>query len=316
MPDLPERLRGIAVGAAVGDALGMPLEFQTPRSPFNLLTEMIDGALPAGSFTDDTEMALALAESLQFADPLDGQDLAGRFTAWYQCNPPDVGVNTSRVLRLITRGTSWEEAAQKVYEGNPDAASNGAVMRCWPLAIARHDNPSLLAAETRLQSEVTHKHPDAVNAAILLNLILQKLVVREESTPPRAALRTAVADCTRQVNLSEEFRLAIDLAPVRLRDDLKNSGWVLHTLESSLWATLTTQSFEEALVQAVNLGSDADTTGTVTGAIAGAMYGLGAIPARWKEKLHGEYPLRSGRIWLAGDFIDLADRLAKMTVVK
>ena len=313
MPDLRDRLRGIAVGAAVGDAMGMPLEFQPPRPAFNLLTEMIDGAIPAGSFTDDTEMALALAESLQFVNPLDGHDLAGRFTAWYQCNPPDVGVNTSRVLRLITQGVSWEEAAQKVYENNPDAASNGAVMRCWPLAIARHDNPSLLAAETRLQSEVTHKHPDAVNAAILLNLILQRIATRDDSVRPHAALREAVADCTRQVNLSEEFRLVVDLAPVRLREDLKNSGWALHTMESALWATQTTRSFEEALVQAVNLGSDADTTGAVAGAIAGAMYGLSAIPARWQEKLHGEYPLRSGRIWLIGDFIDLADRLAKTT---
>jgi ADP-ribosyl-[dinitrogen reductase] hydrolase len=99
---------------------------------------------------------------------------------------------------------------------------------------------------------------------------------------------------------------------MRSRHDLKNTGWVLHTLESSLWAALTTQSFEEALVQAVNLGSDADTTGTVTGTIAGAMYGVNAIPARWKDLLHGEYPLKSGRIWLTQDFINLADKLSNL----
>lgn len=277
-----------------------------------MLTEMINGAIPAGSFTDDTEMALALAESLQFANPLDGQDLAGRFCAWYQCHPPDVGINTANVLRLITRGTPWQEAAGIVYKANPDNASNGAVMRCWPLAIARCENLALLVAETKLQSEVTHKHPDAVNGAILVNLILRKMLLRENSVSPGAALRAAIVECSRQVNLSEEFCMAIDLAPVRLRDDLKNSGWVLHTIESSLWAALTTQSFEEALVQAVNLGSDADTTGSVTGAIAGAMYGLEAIPARWQEKLHGEYPLRSGKIWLVKDFIDLADQLSAL----
>ncbi len=312
MPDLRDRLRGIAVGAVVGDALGMPLEFQPPRPPFNLLTEMVAGAIPAGSFTDDTEMALALAESLQFANPLDGQDLAGRFCAWYQCHPPDVGINTSNVLRLITNGTPWQEAAGIVYKANPDNASNGAVMRCWPLAIARFENLSLLVAETKLQSEVTHKHPDAVNGAILVNLILRKLLLRENSVSPGAALRSAIVECSKQVNLSEEFRMAIDLAPVRLRDDLKNSGWIQHTIESSLWAALTTQSFEEALVQAVNLGSDSDTTGSVTGAIAGAMYGLEAIPSRWQEKLHGEYPLRSGRIWLAKDLIELADKLSTL----
>lgn len=313
MKNLSDRLRGIAVGAAVGDALGMPLEFQTASSPYDMLTEMIPGAIPAGSFTDDTEMALALAESLLHTHPLDGQDLTARFTAWYQCHLADVGINTARVLRMIIQGISWQDAAQKIFDEDPDNASNGALMRCWPLAVTRHQNQALLVAETRLQSEITHKNPDAVNAAILLNLILHKLILRNASTPPSAALRAAIAECTQQVRLTEEFVMAINLAPMRLRDDLKNTGWVLHTLESALWATLTTQSFEEALVQAVNLGSDADTTGSVTGAIAGAMYGLEAIPSRWKDLLHGEYPLKSGHIWLAQDFCDLADQLNKLS---
>jgi ADP-ribosyl-[dinitrogen reductase] hydrolase len=310
MKDYSDRLRGIAVGAAVGDALGMALEFKPASSIYNLLTEMLPGALPAGSFTDDTEMALALAESLQHANPLDARDLAGRFAGWFQSHPADVGISTAKVLRLISQGLSWEEASQKVCDDNPDSAPNGALMRCWPLAVARYQNLALLVAETRLQSEVTHKNPDAVNAAILLNLILRKLTLRESSTPPGAALRAAIVECTSQVTLTEEFSLAISLAPMRSRDDLKNSGWVLHTMESALWAVLTTQSFEEALVQAVNLGNDADTTGSVTGALAGAMYGLSGIPARWKDLLHGEYPLKSGRIWLTQDFIDLADQLS------
>ncbi len=305
-----DRLRGIAVGAAVGDALGMPLEFNPPRSIYHLATEMTGGPLPAGTFTDDTEMALALAESLEVTHPLDGQDLAARFAGWYQSRPSDVGLHTAKVLKLIAHGTPWHDAAKSVQDANPDSAGNGAVMRCWPLAIARHENQSLLVAETRLQSEVTHPHPDSVNGAILLNLILHKLVSRDERTPTDAALRIAVSESLQKVNLSDEFRLLIDLAPMRSRDDLKNTGWVHHTLESALWATLTTRSFEEALVQAVNLGNDADTTGCVVGALAGALYGLDAIPARWKDVLHGEYPLRSGRIWLAQDFIDLADRLS------
>ena len=312
MKNLSDRLQGIAVGAAVGDALGMPLEFQPPSSIHDMLTEMIPGALPAGCFTDDTEMALALAESLQHTNPLDPQDLAGRFAGWYQSHPADVGISTAKVLRLIIQGTPWQEAAQKVCDDNPDSAPNGALMRCWPLAVARHQNLALLVAETRLQSEVTHRNPDAVNAAILLNLILRKLILRGDSTPPGAALRAAIVECSGQVVLTEEFSLAISLAPMRSRDDLKNTGWALHTIESALWATLTTQSFEEALVQAVNLGNDADTTGSVTGAIAGAMYGLSGIPARWKDLLHGEYPLKSGRIWLAQDFCDLADQLSNL----
>ena len=102
--------------------------------------------------------------------------------------------------------------------------------------------------------------------------------------------------------------------PVRMRNDLKNSGWVRHTLETALWATMTTLSFEEALVKAVNLGNDADTGGAITGAIAGALYGLSGIPARWKEAIHGEYPLRSGKLWFLNDFIDLAANKRKFLI--
>ncbi len=305
-----DRLRGIAVGAAVGDALGMPLEFQPPRPVHNLETEMVKGQLPAGSFTDDTEMALCLAESLLIQNPLEGIDLAARFTSWYQSNPPDIGIHTTHVLARIAAGTDWQEAASNAQKANPDSASNGSLMRCWPVAIARHDNPALLVAESRLQSQITHQHNDCINACIFSNMILAKLVHRPSNMHPDGGLRNAIEDGLRKIDFDPEFRLAIDLAPVRTRNELKNTGWVRHTLESALWAVLTTRSFEEALVQAVNLGYDADTTGTVTGAIAGAMYGLSSIPSRWKEALHGEYPIRSGKLWFAADFIDLADKLA------
>jgi ADP-ribosyl-[dinitrogen reductase] hydrolase len=311
-PNQQDRLRGIAVGAVIGDALGMPLEFQSPRSIHHLATEMESGPLPAGTFTDDTEMALALAESLQITSPLDPDDLAGRFTAWFQSHPGDVGIHTSHVLRQIAKGTSWRIAAESVQKANPEAAGNGSLMRCWPIAIARWENPSLLVAESRLQSEITHSHPDCINASIFLNLILHKIIQGSGHQPAGAVLRQSIDSALKQVEFDEDFQIAIKLAPVRAREELSNSGWVRHTMESALWAVLTTQSFEEALVQAVNLGWDADTTGCVTGAIAGAMYGLSAIPARWKDKIHGEYPLRSGKLWFSPDFITLADQLAEL----
>ncbi|MCX6056221.1 MAG: ADP-ribosylglycohydrolase family protein [Chloroflexi bacterium] len=313
MLDYEDRLRGIAVGAVIGDALGMPLEFHPPRPVFDLVTEMEEGPLPAGTFTDDTEMALALAESLLIANPLDGQDLAGRLTAWYQNQPSDIGFHTSKVLNLIANGTPWHEAPEIIFAADPDSSSNGSLMRSWPLAIARWENPSLLVAETKLQAEVTHLHSDSIHGAILVNLIIQKLIHRRANTPPGAAIRQAVASSVQQVNLSDEFRLAVDLAPVRTRDDLKNTGWVVHTVESSLWAVLTTRSFEEALVHVVNLGWDADSSGSVTGAIAGALYGLSGIPSRWQAAIHGEYPLCSGHLWFINDIIKLADQLANLS---
>jgi ADP-ribosyl-[dinitrogen reductase] hydrolase len=310
MEQVTDRLRGIAVGAAIGDALGMPLEFHPPNPVYNLVTEMIRGPLPAGTFTDDTEMALALAESLLLTSPLDTRDLAARFTAWYQSGPDDIGIHTKQVLQLIARGTPWEEASRKIQESEPDSAANGSVMRCWPGAVVRWNSPALLVAESRLQSEITHPHPDCVNACVLVNLILSDLVRRSPGSNSDAALRQAIANAVEQVDLGADFRLVIDLAPVRSRDNLRNTGWVRHTVESALWAVLTTRSFEEALVQAVNLGWDADTTGCVTGAIAGALYGLEGIPSRWREVVHGEYPIRSGKLWFQKDFIELADQLA------
>ena len=117
--DLLDRLAGVAVGAAVGDALGMPLEFGPPRLLGRLVTGMTAGRLPAGSFTDDTEMALALAESLLAHRPLDPGDLAARFTNWYRRSPPDVGVHTARVLGQIANGVGWEAASRAAWQANP-----------------------------------------------------------------------------------------------------------------------------------------------------------------------------------------------------
>lgn len=312
MSDLQDRLRGIAVGAAIGDALGMPLEFHPPRPDYDLETEMIDGPLPAGSFTDDTEMALCLAESLLITSPLDAQDLSGRFLAWYQGHPSDVGIHTSEVMKLIMQGESIKKAAKKVQQRSPDSASNGALMRAWPIAIARHTQPGLLTSETKIQTELTHVHVDCVNGSLFLNFLLYQ-ILQEPHRQPSELVRRAVQQAEDQVAIDPDFLVLLNLAPMRLRTDLKNSGWVRHTLESALWAVMTTLSFEEALVKAVNLGNDADTAGCVAGAIAGALYGLSGIPARWKDALHGEYPLHSGKLWFVKDFIELADNLAALS---
>ncbi len=125
-----------------------------------------------------------------------------------------------------------------------------------------------------------------------------------------AALAEAVAAALKVADAPEELRQAIAAAASKRREELPNSGWVRHTLESAVWALVATASFEEAVVQAVNLGHDADTTGAVVGALAGAAYGLDAIPATWRAAVHGEWPLGSGDRWDAARLITLADRLA------
>lgn len=299
---MTDRIVGCAVGAAVGDALGMPLEFGPPQPVNCLIREMMPGRLPPGSFTDDTEMALALAESLVAHRPLDAVDLAERFVSWYRTGPPDVGVQTASVLSRIAAGESWERAVEAVQQRNPDAAGNGSVMRCWPVALAHWNDPDGLSADSRLQSRVTHPHAECVAGSAFVNLCLSGLL---RGLAPAEAMDQAL----RLVEMPGPLRLAIEAAPGRRREELKNSGWVRHTLESAVWGLLTTSSFEEALVQVVNLGQDADTAGAVAGALAGAAYGLEAIPARWREAVGGEWPLGSSRRWGAPQLAELAVRL-------
>lgn len=300
---LQDRLRGVATGAAIGDALGMPLEFGPAIPLQRLVRDMRPGRLPAGAFTDDTEMALALAESLLAHSPLDPADLAARFVAWYRAGPPDIGNQTRSVLGRIARGDPWDAAVAAVQAGNPQSAGNGSAMRCWPAALAHWDDLAALLAASRLQSQVTHGHDDCVAGCAFVNAAICHLV---RGVPPREAIAQALDDA----NPSAALRQVIEAAPAKGRGELPNSGWVRHTLESAVWGLLTTDSFEEAVAQVVNLGDDADTAGAVAGALAGAAYGLGAIPEDWRTALHGEWPLRSGVRWDAARLAALADRLA------
>lgn len=298
-----DRICGVAVGAAVGDALGMPLEFGPARPLNDLVREMIPGRLPAGSFTDDTEMALALGESLLAHHPLDGADLAQRFLRWYRTHPPDVGIHISRVLGQVDRDVPWETASRTAWHIDLDNAGNGSLMRSWPAALANWRDPARLVADSTLQSQVTHFHPECIAASVLVNVMIANMITGQS---PADALQTGL-DLS---NSPAGLRQVVLAAQTKRRAALLNSGWVRHTIESALWGLFTTDTFEEALVQVANLGSDADTAAAVVGALAGARYGLSGIPARWRGQLQGQWPVGSGHYWREAEFIQLACALA------
>ena len=317
-----DRARGCAVGAAVGDALGMPLEFG-PRQPADrLVREMQAGRLPAGTFTDDTEMAFALAESMLVVsrrDPVDGSadhstfspaqalgdEVAERFVSWYRTGPDDIGNHTRAVLSRIAAGEAWQDAVEAAQRRRPESAGNGSVMRCWPVALAHWGDMDRLLADSRLQSQVTHPHPECVAGCAFVNAAVYRLL---HGIEPAEAVGWALEVAA----VPQPLRSAIESAPSRRREELQNSGWVRDTLESAVWGLLTTDSFEEAVVQVVSLGNDADTAGAVVGAMAGAAYGCESIPAAWHEALRGEWPPGSGRIWRAQDLAGISDRLVEI----
>jgi ADP-ribosyl-[dinitrogen reductase] hydrolase len=300
------RWRGVAVGAAVGDALGMPLEFGLASHPRALIRTMLPGRLPAGHFTDDTELALAVATTLVERGYLDPDDLAQRFAAWYSSEPPDVGIHTQAVLSRLITGEPWDTAAEAVWRERPESAGNGALMRSWPVALAYWRDANTLREASITQCRITHRHPECVAACVFLNAMLGSFI---RGADLEQALETAFALAS---PLPEGLAYAIRLALRRRREELRNTGWVRHTLETAIWSLFNSHSFAEALIQAVNLGADADTAGAVTGALAGALYGVEAIPEEWRLNLRGEYPLKSGRNWDWQDFVALADRLATL----
>jgi len=265
--------------------------------------EMLPGRIPAGSFTDDTEMALALAASLLAQHPLNPDDLAQRFVAWIEGHPPDVGIHTASVLWRIADGEPWETATATVQAHNSGSAGNGSVMRCWPVALAWWDDLERLLEDSVLQSRVTHLHPECNAGCAFVNAAIYHML---HGLTPEDAVMRALNDA----DVPAPLRAVIEAAPAKNRRDLPNRGWVRHTLESVIWGLMTTHAFEDAGVNVVNLGNDADTAGAVVGALAGAAYGLDAIPQRWQAALHGEFPLRSGHLWRTADLVALAEQLA------
>ena len=300
-----DRGRGALLGLAVGDALGATLEFQT-RDSRPLHTEMIGGGpfgLAPGQWTDDTAMALALADSLIACGGLDGCDLMGRFLSWWREGSYsstgscfDIGITTRQALSRFERtGDPFAGST------SPRTAGNGSLMRLAPAALFALQNAALADRIARDQSRTTHGAPEAVDACgyfveLLRTAILGNGDVLSLTDAPREHIQL-VSD---QASIAQPYR---DLAPSvwkgepaivaiargtwreKSRAKIRSTGYVVDTLEAALWAAGSTASFEEALVLAVNLAGDADTVGAVTGQLAGAMYGASAIPARWLEPL-------------------------------
>ena len=273
MTMIEQRAIGAYLGMAVGDALGATVEFMTPREikrEHKVHDTIIGGGwlgLKAGQVTDDTTMALALGDAIIEEGRVDAGSVAWAFDCWMRGKPVDIG-NTVR--RGIVRFRRTGDPVSPLSEHD---AGNGAAMRTLPVALfthARHE--ALMTRASRAQAHVTHHNPlsdagtECVNRMVQLGLdgaekldLLYGPVQQLSDTHPGLAFRK--------------------------RREENPSGFIVHTLRAVFQAFFDSDDFEQCLVEVVNRGGDADTTGAIAGMIAGAFYGLDAIPERWLKAL-------------------------------
>lgn len=286
---LESRYLGALTGLAVGDALGTTLEFSPPGT-FPPISDMLGGGpfnLNPGEWTDDTSMALCLAESILEAGGFDPEDQMNRYVRWRdeghlsstgKCF--DIGVATSRALDAFK---TWGEP----YAGSidPQAAGNGSLMRLAPVPMRWRGNLTQTAHYAALSSRTTHAAPEAVDAcryyAVLIALAL--------SGADKNQVLATNPNCLEVFEQSPLSPAIAEIAEGSYRDrkppEIRGSGYVVHTLEAALWALATSNDYRTGLLKVVNLGEDADTTGAVYGQLAGAIYGAAGIPREWSSRL-------------------------------
>lgn len=306
--DRMERIVGAVVGSAVGDALGAPFEFGPPgafsaRFPRpGAGGEMCGGGgWDPGEATDDTQMAVLVADSLLWCGGLDLPDIFGRFQRWAAADPKDIGLQTEDVL---TNGMPWDLAAAVHFQVNLYAAGNGSLMRASTSAVHfAPDGQSATMDAARRIAALTHGDRAAWEGTAVFHELVR--VALDGADPLRA-----LPDVLDLVHPDHRPRYATVLA-ADWHPDLATefNGAVWPCLGSAVWALRSTDGFEEAIRAAIDLGGDTDTVAAVTGGLAGARYGVDAIPARWTETLHVPLPGFDGRVLRRAELIDLAQRL-------
>jgi ADP-ribosyl-[dinitrogen reductase] hydrolase len=291
-----EQYRGCLLGLAVGDALGTTLEFCSPGS-FIPVNDMIGGGpfnLKPGEWTDDTSMALCLAESLITNRGFNPIDQLKRYLKWYKdgylsSNGICFDVGTT-VLSSLMRFKETRDP----YCGPTDeyTAGNGSLMRLAPVPLFYASDPELGIMKSGESSRTTHQAPVAIDACRYLGALIIGIVSRNNSNNNNKKQEILSPFYSPIPKYWDKYPLTSELADVingsfkRLNPpDIRGSGYVLKTLEAALWAFYRSNTFEEGCIMAVNLGDDADTTGAVYGQLAGAFYGETGIPTRWLSKL-------------------------------
>jgi ADP-ribosyl-[dinitrogen reductase] hydrolase len=293
-----ERLRGGMWGLLVGDALGVPYEFHRPEALPSVIEmtppddfERAHRGTPAGTYSDDGAQALCLLATLIEREGFDADDFGRRLVNWYShgylavdYRVFDVGVQTGVAIRRLLEDVPALEAGPTDERRN----GNGSLMRVLPLALFHRGTDAELARDADLQSRVTHGHARS-RVSCALYCLWARRFLREDPWPdPVAPWRDAVASLRTILPEEGEEREALEF---HIRPDEpaegRGGGYVIDAIRSARMIVERHPRFEDAVIEAVRLGDDTDTTACLVGGIAGVREGLSAIPARWRDAMRG-----------------------------
>ena len=283
MPAYLERCSGALMGLACGDAVGTTVEFM-PRGSFTPLAVMVGGGpfrLAPGQWTDDTSMALCLAESLLAKGGFDPTDQMGRYLNWWHWGYLsstgdcfDIGMTVRAALRTF-------EATGDPFAGSedPSSAGNGALMRLAPVVLFFHPDHEDVEKYAVESTRTTHAAPEALDCSRLL----ARVIARGLDGSSKSEM---LDQSGRQFASPKVAALAACSYFAKEESQIRGTGYAVASLEAALWCFKNTDTFEAAVLRAANLGDDADTTAAIVGQIAGAHYGVEAIPRSWRAALH------------------------------
>jgi ADP-ribosyl-[dinitrogen reductase] hydrolase len=293
-----DRAQGALLGLASGDAVGTTVEFKL-RGTFHPLRDMVGGGpfrLQAGQWTDDTIMALCLAESLLECGGFDPRDQMERYLRWFRTGYMSPTGRCFDIGNTVLQALLDFERSGNPFSGptGPEWAGNGSIMRLAPVVLFYHPDREAVDRFAAESSKTTHGGEEPVVGCRILAGILAGALAGLE----KEALLLGVPEVEEMSGPLRELVRGGYME--KARDEIRATGYVVSSLEAALWSFWTTSSFEEAILTAANLGDDADTTAAVCGQVAGAFYGLKGIPEGWLEKL-----------WEREKISDLARRLGE-----
>ena len=285
-----ERYRGCLLGLATGDAVGTTLEFNPPGT-FEPLKDMVGGGpfhLKPGQWTDDTSMALCLAESLIECKGFDPVDQLRRYLRWYLEGHLSSTGKCFDIGGTVRSALAKFEKTHEPYCGATDSnsAGNGSIMRLAPVPLFYAKKALEAVEKCGESSRTTHGALTAIDACRYLGALIVGAINGASKEELLSDHFCPVSGCWKEKPLAEEIdEIASGSFKRKNPPQIKGTGYVVESLEAALWAFYNSKSFKEGCLMAVNLGDDADTTGAVYGQLAGAFYGEQGIPESWRSKL-------------------------------